>query len=58
MAETQNIFGPLRQRISDAVQRLEEQLAQSESGGSSTPEELKEAKDVLESGKKAMQGGT
>jgi tubulin-specific chaperone A len=56
MAETQNIFGPLRQRISEAVQRLEEQVAQSESGSSTSAEELKEAKEALAAGKQAAQG--
>lgn len=51
MAETEKVFKPLRQRISAAVEKLEEQIALSESEGASG-EELDKAKAALEAGQK------
>lgn len=44
------MFGPLRRRIADAVDKLEEQIAIAESDGTGSEEELKSAKETLESG--------
>lgn len=49
------MFGPLRNRISDAVQKLEEQIAISESDGAASEEELKKAKEALKAGQKVAQ---
>jgi tubulin-specific chaperone A len=46
------VFEPLRQRIADAVDKLEEQIAISESDGAGSEEELKKAKEALEAGQK------
>lgn len=45
----------MRQRISDAVDKLEEQIAISESDGTGPEEELKKAKKALETGQKAVE---
>ncbi|AEO70339.1 uncharacterized protein THITE_2147180 [Thermothielavioides terrestris NRRL 8126] len=50
--ETKAVFGPLRKRIADAVEKLEEQIAISESDGTGSEEELKKAKEALASGQK------
>lgn len=42
----------MKKRIADAVQKLEEQIAISESDGTGSEEELKKAKEALESGRK------
>ncbi|KAK2073603.1 hypothetical protein P8C59_007874 [Phyllachora maydis] len=52
--ETKAVFGPLRQRIASAVQKLEEQMAISESDGGAAAGELKEAKEALEEGQRAV----
>ncbi|KAK4191835.1 tubulin binding cofactor A [Podospora australis] len=52
LEETKNVFGPLRDRIAEAVQKLEEQIAISESDGTAPEEELKKAKEALEAGQK------
>ncbi len=52
LEETKKVFDPLRERIVLAVQKLEEQLAISESEGTAPEEELKKAKDALGSGQK------
>lgn len=49
--ETKAVFEPLNQRIEEAVNRLEEQIAASESE-SGPAEEIKKAKETLELGKK------
>lgn len=49
--ETKAVFGPLKQRIAEAVQRLEEQIASAE-GESAAAEELTKAKEVLASASK------
>jgi tubulin-specific chaperone A len=49
------VFGPLKQRIADAVQKLEEQLAISESDGTASEEELKKAREAIESGQKLVE---
>lgn len=46
------MFGPLRERIAEAVEKLEEQIAIAESDGTASEEELKKAKETLESGQK------
>ncbi|KAI0896875.1 tubulin binding cofactor A [Annulohypoxylon nitens] len=48
--ETKAVFAPLNERIVEAVQRLEEQIATAESEEGS-PEEIKKAKEALELGK-------
>ncbi|KAH6650810.1 tubulin binding cofactor A [Chaetomium tenue] len=53
--ETKAVFEPLRQRISDAVDKLEEQIAIAESDGTGPEEELKKAKEALETGQKAVE---
>ncbi|AEO53466.1 hypothetical protein MYCTH_2294816 [Thermothelomyces thermophilus ATCC 42464] len=55
LEETKAVFGPLRKRIADAVQKLEEQIAISESDGTGSEEELEKAKAALESGQKVAQ---
>jgi tubulin-specific chaperone A len=49
------VFEPLRKRISDAVEKLEEQIAIAESDGTVAEEELKKAKDALEAGQKVAE---
>lgn len=51
--ETKNVFGPLRSRISDAVSKLEEQIAIGESGDSAEAD-LTKAKEVLKQGQDAL----
>ncbi|EHA57371.1 hypothetical protein MGG_09890 [Pyricularia oryzae 70-15] len=53
--ETERVFAPLRVKIDEAVRKLEEQLALSESNEHTSEEELKKANDALESAKK-LQG--
>ncbi|KAH6853711.1 tubulin binding cofactor A [Chaetomium sp. MPI-CAGE-AT-0009] len=55
LAETKAVFEPLRKRISDAVEKLEEQIAIAESDGTGSEEELKKAKDALETGQKVAE---
>ncbi|KAJ4297127.1 tubulin folding cofactor A [Collariella sp. IMI 366227] len=50
--ETKAVFAPLKRRIADAVDKLEEQIAISESDGTGSEEELKKAREALESGQK------
>lgn len=53
--ETKNVFGPLRSRISDAVSKLEEQIAIGESSGDAGAEaELVKAREVLKQGQDAL----
>ena len=47
--ETKAVFPPLRQRITDAIHKLEDQLE----GGAGSEEEVKKAKEVIESAKVA-----
>ncbi|KAI1761863.1 tubulin binding cofactor A [Hypoxylon sp. FL1150] len=49
--ETKAVFEPLSQRIEEAVNRLEEQIAAAESE-SGPADEIKKAKEALELGKK------
>lgn len=49
------MFGPLKKRISDAVEKLEEQIAIAESDGNGSEDELKKAKEALESGQKVTE---
>ncbi|KAI1264309.1 putative tubulin-specific chaperone Rbl2 [Xylariaceae sp. FL1019] len=44
--ETRAVFAPLRERIDEALQRLEEQIATGESEGASE-DEIKKAKETL-----------
>ncbi|KAI3400267.1 hypothetical protein diail_3648 [Diaporthe ilicicola] len=54
--ETKNVFGPLRSRITDAVSKLEEQIAIGESGGGddAVEAELAKAKEALKQGQDAL----
>ncbi|KAK3995366.1 tubulin binding cofactor A [Cladorrhinum sp. PSN332] len=52
LEETKNVFAPLLERIAEAVVKLEVQIAISESDGTASEEELKKAKEALESGQK------
>ena len=52
--ETKAVFGPLKKRTADAVAKLEEQIALSESGGAVSSEELTKAKEALKSGQEAV----
>ena len=45
--ETVAVFGSLKERTEDAVARLEEMIATSESSGVAPPEELEKAKEAL-----------
>ncbi|KAI0125682.1 tubulin binding cofactor A [Xylariales sp. AK1849] len=49
LEETRAVFGPLKQRITEATQRLEEQIASAEGDGDANAEELAKAKEVLAS---------
>ena len=46
------MFEPLRMRIADAVDKLEEQIAISESDETGSEEELKKANEALAAGQK------
>jgi tubulin-specific chaperone A len=50
MAETEAVFSPLRKRIAEAVSKLEEQIAISESEGTDE-KELAKAREVLGKGR-------
>jgi tubulin-specific chaperone A len=54
MEETKAVFAPLRKRISDAVQKLEEQIAISESGEAAAEGELEKAKEALAKGQELV----
>ncbi|TLD25606.1 hypothetical protein PspLS_05504 [Pyricularia sp. CBS 133598] len=54
--ETERVFAPLRVKIDEAVRKLEEQIALSDSDGRSSEEDLKKANDALESAKKLQEG--
>lgn len=49
------MFEPLRKRIADAVEKLEEQIAISESDGTGSEEELAKAKEALKAGQKVAE---
>ncbi|KAI1075697.1 tubulin binding cofactor A [Whalleya microplaca] len=49
--ETKAVFAPLNERIVEAVNRLEEQIATAESEGGGAADELTKAKEALELGK-------
>ena len=49
------MFEPLRRRIADAVEKLEEQIAIAESDGSGPEEELTKAKAALAAGQKVAE---
>lgn len=50
MEETKVVFGPLRNRITDAVAKLEEQIAITESEGGASETELQKAEEILKQG--------
>ncbi|KAK5663464.1 hypothetical protein OQA88_3893 [Cercophora sp. LCS_1] len=52
LEETKKVFEPLKERIVRAVQKLEEQIAISESEGNAPEDELTKAKEALKSGQK------
>ncbi|KAL2124532.1 hypothetical protein VTJ04DRAFT_897 [Mycothermus thermophilus] len=52
LEQTKAVFEPLRKRIAAAVDKLEEQIAIAESDGTGSEEELKKAKEAVETGKK------
>lgn len=55
MEETKNVFDPLRKRITDAVLKLEEQIAIGESNAEEgAVTELAKAKEVLIQGQKTL----
>jgi tubulin-specific chaperone A len=51
------VFEPLRRRIADAVEKLEEQIAIAESDGTGPEEELTKARAALEAGQKVSEEG-
>lgn len=55
LEQTKRMFGPLRKQIEKAVAKLEEQLAIAESDGTASEEELKKARDAIESGRKVAE---
>jgi len=55
MEETKAVFGPLKKRTVDAVAKLEEQIALSESNGGAAEEEMTLAKATLADGQKAVE---
>jgi len=58
IAETLAVFPPLRQRIADAVQDLEDRLSGQENGDSTVPdEEIARAKEVVAAAKKVLEEG-
>ncbi len=48
--ETKAVFSPLKQRTTEAVAKLEDQIALSESSSTVSDEEMKAAQEVLKSG--------
>jgi len=54
-AETKAVFGPLRKRTAEAVAKLEEQIALSDSAGSADAEELNKAREALKLGQEAVE---
>ncbi|KAK6087361.1 tubulin-specific chaperone [Seiridium cupressi] len=52
LEETKAVFGPLKQRITEATQRLEEQIATVEGDQDVNQEELAKAKEILASAPK------
>lgn len=56
MEETKTVFGPLRTRISDAVAKLEEQIALA--NDDAAEEELAKAKKALAQGQDALKTGS
>ncbi|KAH6634352.1 tubulin binding cofactor A [Chaetomium sp. MPI-SDFR-AT-0129] len=55
LEETKAVFEPLKKRITEAVEKLEEQIAITESDGNGSEEELKKAKEALGTGQKATE---
>lgn len=54
MAETEKVFEPMRLRIASAVEKLEEQIALSESEAAEG-EELEKAKEALKAGQRVVE---
>ncbi|TLS25912.1 hypothetical protein PpBr36_07665 [Pyricularia pennisetigena] len=54
--ETERVFEPLRVKIDEAVRKLEEQIALSESKEHTPAEDLKKANEALESAKTQQNG--
>lgn len=52
--ETRKVFPPLRQRISDSVQKLEDQLESGMETGSASEGEVAKAKETIQSAKKML----
>ncbi|CZT47873.1 related to beta-tubulin binding protein [Rhynchosporium secalis] len=50
--ETKNVFPPLRQRIKDALQKLEDQVEDGQSNGA-VESEITKAKEVIQSAREA-----
>ncbi|KAK0108597.1 hypothetical protein ONS95_003393 [Cadophora gregata] len=50
--ETKNVFPPLRERIKDALQRLEDQVEEGQTNGA-LEEEIAKAKEVIKNAKEA-----
>jgi hypothetical protein len=58
IAETLAVFPPLRQRIADSVQKLEDQLEGQENGASAFPEEeIVRAKEVIAGARRVLGDG-
>ncbi|KLU85020.1 hypothetical protein MAPG_04054 [Magnaporthiopsis poae ATCC 64411] len=55
--ETEAVFGPLLTKVEDAVGKLEEQMAISESSGGASDDELKKAREALAAGRALAQKG-
>ncbi|KAK0617896.1 tubulin binding cofactor A [Bombardia bombarda] len=55
LQETKAVFEPLHERITEAVQKLEEQIAISESEGTASEEQLKKAQEALGAGQKVTE---
>ncbi|KAL8404225.1 hypothetical protein RB594_009182 [Gaeumannomyces avenae] len=55
--ETEAVFGPLLIKVEDAVAKLEEQMAISESDGGAPDAELQKAREALAAGKALQQKG-
>lgn len=54
MEQTKSVFEPLRTRIKDAVAKLEEQIAFSESEEGTSSEDLTKAKEALKQGQDTL----
>lgn len=57
VGETEAVFGPLLTKVEDAVAKLEEQMAISESSGGASDDELKKAREALAAGRALLRKG-